>query len=196
MDRLRVGFIGRSSTWSTLKQLVFPEHVLLRYVSDESECRGLNLVLTEKYMADLVHCPGVYVIDDVSIDGLIEAVVRGLKLSDLNIGIDIGNSRCGITILIDNTPIIHTTLGLARAVRLLRRLSRYLRINLMVGTSPGISELVRDFLDLLSGTDIRISMVDEELSNNRKRMLGSKYPYLTTDELDSLTHAYTGLSRF
>jgi RNase H-fold protein (predicted Holliday junction resolvase) len=147
-------------------------------------------------MADLVHCPGVYVIDDVSIDGLIEAVVRGLKLSDLNIGIDIGNSRCGITILIDNTPIIHTTLGLTRAVRLLRRLSRYLRINLMVGTSPGISELVRDFLDLLSGTDIRISMVDEELSNNRKRMLGSKYPYLTTDELDSLTHAYTGLSRF
>jgi hypothetical protein len=195
VDRLGVGFVGRSSTWDLLRELVFPNHVSLRYVGSDTECSGLDLVLVEGYMTDLVHCPRTYVIDDVSVDGLVEALIRGLGLGELNVGVDIGNSRCGVAILTNDVPIIHATLGFPRLVKLLRRLSRYSRINLMVGTSPGVSELVRDLMGFLGDVDIRVSVVDEEVANSRRGLLEDKYPYLSTDELDGLAHAYTGLSR-
>lgn len=194
MDGFAIGFIGRSSTWNLLRGLVFPEHVGLRYIDNEGDCLGLDLVLVEDYMVDLVHCPRVYALNDRSVDGIIEAIVRGLGLGELNIGIDIGDSRCGVIILVRDTPIIHATLSFARLVRLVRRLSKYSVINIIAGRSPSVSHLLRDFLELLGDVNIRVKIVDEELVNTKKVWFKDRYPYLTLDELDGLVYAYAGLA--
>jgi hypothetical protein len=194
VDGIRLGFVGKSSTWNVLRGLVFPEHVLLRYVGNEEDCLGLDLVIVERYMADLVHCPRTLILSDLSVDGIIEAIIKGLRLNELNIGIDMGNSRCGVIILINELPVIHVTLGFIRLIRIIRRLSRQLTINLIIGTSPGVSSLVKDFLNSLSDVNIRIRVIDEGIVNGKKDMFKYRYPYLTLDELDGLIYAYAGLA--
>lgn len=142
MDGIKLGFAGRSSTWNLLKRLVFPEHVALRYVSNEDDCQGLDLVIVERYMADLVNCPRVLVLSDSSIDGMIEAVINGLGLNELNIGVDIGNSRCGAIILNNDTPLIHVTLSFVKLIRMIRRLAMRTSINLIIGISPVFQNLL------------------------------------------------------
>lgn len=137
MDDFKLGFAGRSSTWNLLRKLIFPEHVALRYVSNEDDCLGLDFVIVERYMADLVNCSRVFVLNDPSIDGIIEAVINGLGLNELNIGgVDIGNSRCGAIILANDTPLIHVTLSFVKLIKVIRRLARRSIINLVIGTSP------------------------------------------------------------
>ncbi|WP_054854203.1 hypothetical protein [Vulcanisaeta distributa] len=194
MDGIKLGFVGKSSTWNLLRKLVFPEHVTLKYVSNEEDCLGLDLVIVERYMADLVRCPKVLVLGDSNIDGLIETVVSGLKINELNIGIDIGNSRCGIIILANDVPVVHVTLSFARLVRMIRRLAKRSSINLVIGISPGVSTLVRDLMESLNDVNVRVRIINEDLAYEKKNVFKSRYPYLTLDELDGLVYAFTGLA--
>ncbi|BDR93248.1 hypothetical protein [Vulcanisaeta souniana] len=194
MNGFRLGFVGKSSTWSLLKSLVFPDYVSLRYVNDDHDCKELDLVIVERYMADLVHCQKSFLLSDASIDGVIETVIKGLGLSYLNVGIDVGNSRCGVIVLVEDIPIMHVTLGFARLMRLMRRISRQLSVNLIIGTSPGVSSLVRDLLESLSDVNVKVKVINEDMVNGKKNLFRSRYPYLTIDELDSLVYAFTGLT--
>lgn len=194
MDGIRLGFAGRSTTWSLIRKLVFPEHVALRYVGNETDCLGLDLVIVEGYMADLVRCSRVLVLNDPSIDGIIEAIITGLGLSELNMGIDVGNSRCGVIMLANETPIIHVTLSLIRLIRMVRKLARHAAINLIIGTSPGVSNLVRDFVKSLDDANVRVRVINEDEAYGKKDLFRMRYPYLTVDELDGLVYAYTGLA--
>ncbi len=194
VDGFSLGFVGRSSTWSLLKSLVFPDHVSLKYVNNDHDCQGLDLVIVERYMADLVHCRKSFLLNDTSVDSVIETVIKGLGLNHLNVGVDVGNSRCGVIVLVDDTPIMHVTLGFIRLMRLMRRLSRQLSVNLIIGTSPGVSGLVRDLLESLSDVNVKVKVINEGMVNGKKDLLRNRYPYLTIDELDSLVYAFTGLT--
>ena len=194
MDGFKLGFAGRSSTWNLLRKLVFPEHVALRYVGSEEDCLGLDFVIVERYMADLVRCPRVTVLNDSGIDDLIESVIDGLSLNELNVGVDIGNSRCGAIILANDVPLIHVTLSFVRLIRMIRRLARRSSINLIIGTSPGVSGLVRDLVKSLGDVNVKIRVVNEDVAYGKKDVFRTRYPYLTLDELDGLVYAYTGLA--
>ncbi|GAB6946182.1 hypothetical protein JCM16161A_03120 [Vulcanisaeta sp. JCM 16161] len=194
MDGIKLGFAGRSSTWNLLRKLVFPEHVALRYVSNEDDCLGLNFIIVERYMADLVNCSRVLILSDPSIDGIIETIVDGLGLNELNVGIDIGNSRCGAIILANDTPLIHVTLSFVKLIRMIRRLAKRAIINLVIGTSPGVSDLVRDFMESINDANIKVRVINEDTAYGKKNVFRSRYPYLTLDELDGLVYAYTGLT--
>ena len=194
MDGIKLGFAGRSSTWNLLRKLVFPEHVTLRYVGNEEDCLGLDFVIVERYMADLIRCSRVLVLSDSSVDGIIESIISGLGLNELNVGVDIGNSRCGAIILENDVPLIHVTLSFVRLIRMIRRLAQQLSINLIIGTSPGVSELVKDFVKLLGDVDVKIKVVNEDAAYRKKDIFRTRYPYLTLDELDGLVYAYTGLT--
>jgi hypothetical protein len=192
---LNLGFVGKSSTWNLLRELIFLDNVGLKYIDREDECQGLDLVFVEEYIADLVHCPRTYLLNDGSIDGVVEAFVKGLGLVELNVGVDIGKSRCGIVILMGDTPIMHITLSFTRLMKLLKKLSKYSTINLIVGTSPGISNLLNDLLKSLNNSSsVRIKIIDESVVNDKKTWFRSRYPYLSADELDSLVYVYMGLA--
>lgn len=194
MGVYRLGFVGKSSTWNLLRRLVFPEHVALRYVGSEGDCLGLDLVIVESYMADLVQCPRMLVLNDPSIDGIIGSIISGLGLGELIVGVDIGDSRCGVVMLANETPIIHVTLNFIRLVRVIRRLAGQVSINLIIGTSPGVSGLVRSLSELLSDVNVRVRVVNEDGAHGGKDVFRSRYPYLTLDELDGLVYAYAGLT--
>lgn len=190
-----IGFLGRSSTWSLIRKLVFPEHVGLVYLSTYEDCSLVDYVIVEDYMADLVrNCNRTYVLRQPAVVNIIDALLMGLRTRKISLGIDLGASRCGVSILIDDIPVIHSVMSWGELARLVKLLSRNYDIMLTVGSSPGITGLMNDFMEDV-GPRVSVRFVDEEFASKKKNWFRSRYPYLSQDELDSLVYAFISAQR-
>ncbi len=187
-----VGFIGRASTWDLLKGCVFHEHISLIYVRAPQDCNNLDLLIVERYLKDIVKCDcRTIVLDDVKIEDLIEALLKGLGVDKITVGIDVGNSRCGLVILANNTPIIHYTTTLGRIITLLKRLGKNIAMNINIGLTPATAELVSTLLSFLQGLDVQYQLIEENIIKERRGWFRDRYGYLSQDELDGLILAYS-----
>ncbi|WP_069808128.1 hypothetical protein [Vulcanisaeta thermophila] len=188
MVRFLIGFLGRSTTWNLIKGITFPEHVGLVYLNSPVDCSAVDLVLVEEYMASLVRgCGNVHVLTQPTIMDVINALLKGLGDSNVSLGIDLGTSRCGISILINETPVVHTVVSRSEIIKLIKGVSSGRRVTIIVGSSPGVAKMVRELIDELDD-NVKIWVVDEKEASRRRPWFKSRYPYLTRDELDSLVY--------
>jgi len=183
-----VGFVGRSSTWRTLLEVTFPEHLVLKYLNNYLDCLDNDLIIAERYIASLLGgCGNVRTVDG-TMSSTVRELLMGLPVNNVVLGIDAGGSRSGVTILVDDSPIIHLTMSLSNLHHLVDSISS-LNPTLVLGSSPGVRSMVSQLLGKASRLGLRVVLVDEGVLSYRRSWFRRRYPHLSLDELDSLIYA-------
>jgi hypothetical protein len=185
--RFHVGFVGRSSTWRSILEMIFPEYINLRYMHTPSDCVDKDVVLAERYMVDLLGDCGEVRLVDGTVGVAMRELLLGLPVDNVVLGIDVGRSRNGIVILADDVPLIHHTLS---RVDPLLDLLIDLRPTLVLGISPGVGPMIMQLTDRAMRMGLRVITVSEDRLSHRRTWFRERYPYLNPDELDGLIYAH------
>ncbi len=197
---IRVGYIGRKRILDKIRSIVFRSAVAIDYVDKSADVKLYDVILVDRalvrsrWFTSLKRC---VTISDSTYDvvmTLLNVIVSTLTHANIVIGIDLGASRCGLIVLVNDVPYIHLRTRPEALLKLVDMiLSRYSHsVTIHLGASSSVdSRLVVYIAERASMFNARLNLIDESSLRDRRQSLAHRFEDLSDDELDALMLATT-----